>query len=257
RRAGRISDANAHVNHSVLTEHNVRRITALNGGENIARVDECASVPSPACQRYCPCVITSARGSTGRLVVRKVDQLVLGEPRMQRDIHETGQALRLYLRQAGDGIWVEHAVADNPQTSGTFSYENAAIRKKCHTPRLIESLDHGQTDLMLNRRIKNDRSVSKRRRGPVDRWRRGRNSLLRSAGEASGNEYERNCKRRDQIMQFHGMLLFRRIIGLIMVRGAWGLSPWPSDPIRQRSRNFGSVMKTRVFVFAAAFILIA
>src|SRR5262249_7294341 len=56
-RARRISDTDAHVNHSVLTEHDVRCITALNGRKNIARIMERASVPAPSRERNCPCVV--------------------------------------------------------------------------------------------------------------------------------------------------------------------------------------------------------
>src|SRR5262249_56224994 len=75
RRARRVSGADAHVNHSVLTEHNVRRIAALNGGKNIARIDERASVPPAARERNRSCIIAGGGVCAGWLVVCEVDQL--------------------------------------------------------------------------------------------------------------------------------------------------------------------------------------
>ena len=40
----------------------------------------------------------------GRLVVREVDELVLGEARMKRDVHQAGKAGRLHGGQAATGV---------------------------------------------------------------------------------------------------------------------------------------------------------
>ena len=52
-----------------------------------------------------------------RLVVGEVDQLFSAEARMQGEVHQARQSLRLNLRHARDRIRIEHAVAHDAQAA--------------------------------------------------------------------------------------------------------------------------------------------
>jgi hypothetical protein len=94
-------------------------------------------------------------------VVRDVDQLVLSERRMQLDVHQPREALRLnVVRQSRDRRGIEHAVSHNPQSPRTFRHENRAVGQKRHAPRLIESFCRDDAD-------------GPDERGLVDHWRVG------------------------------------------------------------------------------------
>jgi hypothetical protein len=138
----------------------------LNGGKQIAAIKEGSSVPAGAGERDHPGI----RSGYG-LVVGEIYQPVLVEPWMQHDIHQSGEALRTHFRDPRHRSRIEDAVPHDAQPSLTLGYQNAAIGKKGHTPRLAETFDHRQTDLMLNRRIEHDWAVRKRGSRP-DNWRR-------------------------------------------------------------------------------------
>ena len=66
----------------------------------------------------------------GRLVVGEIDQLVLTESWMQRNIHQTGQALSAHRRHSFDRFWIEQPVAHNTQASGALGNQDAAVRQQ-------------------------------------------------------------------------------------------------------------------------------
>jgi len=124
-----------------------------------------------------PLVVAGATGARrGRLVIGEVDQLVLAELRVQGEVHETGEALRVHLRHAGHWIRIEDAVANHAQPPRPLANQDAAIGKKRHAPRLHEPLRHDQANLMLDARIEHHRPIRQRRRRPNNRRRRVRNS---------------------------------------------------------------------------------
>src|SRR5262249_37561243 len=156
-----------HVYHSVFSKNNSRRIGALNCGKDVLDVYECGAIPSPARKRDHSSIARSVSTLVhGRLVVCEVDQLVLAEARVQREVHQTSESLLLHLRYAGDWIGIEHAIADDTQASGPLCNKYSAIRKERHTPRLVEALRHNETNLMLDAGIENNGSLRQRRRWP-------------------------------------------------------------------------------------------
>src|SRR4030095_44491 len=75
-----------------------------------------------------------------RLGVREIDQPVLCEARMERDVEQTAKASREHLGQRSDRRRVEHAVLDLTQSSWALCDKHAAIREEGDAPRMIESL---------------------------------------------------------------------------------------------------------------------
>src|SRR6266571_1990459 len=213
RRARRVADANRQVHHAIFAEDNPRRVAALNRGKDVADVNEGGTVPLSACKRDDPGVVPRVSGIVaGRLVIGEVDQLVLAEAWIQREVHQTPQALRLPRKYARDRIRIEHAVTYDAQASRTLRNEDATVRKKRHAPGLVESFSHDQTDLMLNASVENNRSVRERRRRPDDRRRRRRHSssaralpggLLRAARDSGENKRQSNNERANRIAHFH------------------------------------------------------
>jgi hypothetical protein len=91
---------------------------------------------------------------------------------MQREIHQSAEALSPNGRYAGDRRRIQHTIAGDAQPPGTFRDQNASIRKKRHTPRLNESLRHEKTDLAMEPGLDIDWADWKRWRWPIDRRRR-------------------------------------------------------------------------------------
>jgi hypothetical protein len=60
-------------------------------------------------------------------VVREIDEFVLGESRVERDIQQARESLSRDRRKSGDQLGIEHAVANDPKTAGPFGDENVAI----------------------------------------------------------------------------------------------------------------------------------
>ena len=99
-----------------------------------------ASVVSPA-------MLPRAIGH--RLVIREVDEAVLGEARMKDDVHHALQAGRVNLRRTGNRIRIEHALADDAQLSrnrplvlvdaaATLGDEDVAAGQERDRPRLLK-----------------------------------------------------------------------------------------------------------------------
>ena len=210
----------------------------MSGGarlEDVADVGQRLAVPRAACERRragrCDCRSAASRWGDGRahrFVVREVDQLVLGEPRVQHDVHQTLQAGRPHRRHARDGIRIEHAVTNDPQTARTLGHEDRAVGQKRDRPGLVEVLRHyDQAQTALFGGLQHDRAVGERRRRPVDRQaartpptagrlrrRRGRRLLC------AGGHDEHEAEHEDQATG--GMTQPRR--------ARHGVSPWISAP---------------------------
>ena len=84
-----------------------------------------------------------------RLGVRQIDEPVLRELRMERDVHVamhgSGQSRLsgpVRCRRAGDRLRIEHAVSNHPQAAGALGDEHGAVRKKRQRPRIFERAGH-------------------------------------------------------------------------------------------------------------------
>ena len=133
--------------------------------KQIADVREGRAVPSAARQRR-----RDLSGAVG-FAVGEVDQFVLGEARVEHDIHQPAEPKRLRLRHAGDRLRVEHAVADDPKLAGAqLGDEHAAIREEREAPGLGELLGHDHdADLVLLGGVEHERAVAERRAHDPDR----------------------------------------------------------------------------------------
>ena len=105
-----------------------------------------------------------------RLVIRDVDPLVLGEARVQDDVHQPLQPLRMHARAARYRVRVEHAVANDAETAGTFGDEDVAVGKECDRPRLLKLRhdDHAKIAMRGNRGFDDERSVAEHRIRPTE-----------------------------------------------------------------------------------------
>ena len=85
----------------------------------------------------------------GRLVVRQrpgvaeVDEPVLVEVRMERHVHQAGEASGEHRRHPGDGLGVEHPVADHPERPEiALGDEDAPVGQERHAPRTRQPFRH-------------------------------------------------------------------------------------------------------------------
>jgi hypothetical protein len=74
------------------------------------------------------------------LRVGEVNQAVLNEARMQRDIEKAAQASGQHRRKRSDRCGVEHAVSNHAEPAGSLGDEHPAIGKKSNSPRMIQIL---------------------------------------------------------------------------------------------------------------------
>src|SRR4026208_2223295 len=77
-----------------------------------------------------------------RLRVGQIDEAILRERRMQRDVEQTAKHTREDFGDAGNRCWIEHAVADDAQTALALGGEHRSIGKKREAPRMRESSRH-------------------------------------------------------------------------------------------------------------------
>ena len=73
----------------------------------------------------------------------KYTQLVGGELRMQHDVHQPGSALWPNRRSAGNGLRVEHPIADDSEPPLPFRHQEAAVRKERQAPGVHQSSSDG------------------------------------------------------------------------------------------------------------------
>jgi hypothetical protein len=81
--------------------------------EKIAHIAERRAFELAARQRGCALPVLAG------LAVCKVEQLVFGKLRMQRDIEQTGVAQRVYLRDSRRGLAIANAVANDAKPRAT------------------------------------------------------------------------------------------------------------------------------------------
>ena len=106
------------------------------GDEDILDVGESgAAVPARAPDRR-----GGMRGFVrAGLRIRKVDQPVLGEVRMQRDVHEAAETHRADLRQRTQRGGIEHAFANHAQAAGALGHEHVAAGDESERPGMIQT----------------------------------------------------------------------------------------------------------------------
>ena len=184
--------AGGHVDHAVASEDDaaVQTRVALVGlrHQEIADVGERAAFESAARERRRALAVLDGLG------VGEVDQTVVGEPRMQRDVHEAAVAVGPHTRHAGNRRRIEYAVADDAEPAGPFGDQHAAVREKRDAPWMRQPSGHdADADLVLFGRIEHERSRTERRHGQADDgpW-LNRLRLLRVAGDQCAGEDEWN-----------------------------------------------------------------
>ncbi len=145
--------ADRHVEHAVAAESDPRRFGARRAGlEDVLHVNERRPIPGASHQRRLAGHRRRAIGSGRRvrvghrLVIRDVDPLVVGEARMQDDVHQALQPLHVHARYAGYRVRIEHAVANDAKTTGPFGHEDVAVGQERDRPRLLKLRhdDHAQ-----------------------------------------------------------------------------------------------------------------
>ena len=115
--------AGRHEDRAVTSEGDSRCATrSCAGDEDIADVGECLAIEASACEGQ------RVLRALQRLRVCQVDQMVLRELRMERNIHQSGEALRAHSRNARNGLGVQHTIPDEPQLSSALGHEHRAIR---------------------------------------------------------------------------------------------------------------------------------
>jgi len=119
---------------------------------------------------------------------------------MKRQVHQSGKPSGLHLRHPGHRSGIEHAVAHDAQAPGPLGDEDGAVRKKRHTPRLVQPFGHNEANLMLNAGIEHDRPVGERRRRPGDRRRRGPHGGCSGLSRGSTDEQD---ERKGRMTGFH------------------------------------------------------
>src|SRR4029453_19486043 len=88
---------------------------------DVLEIGQRSTVEAPSRDGHCPALLIE------RLRVAQIDQLILGKLRMQRDVHVTvngtwqaGPSCPVRSRAAGNRMRVEHAVADDAETTGAL-----------------------------------------------------------------------------------------------------------------------------------------
>src|SRR5688572_11285337 len=120
------------------------------GNKDVLKVRYCrAAIPSRASHReggFCRILLEAVgvggwntRWSGTRFGVGEVDEAVLREPRVKRDVHQPAQGDSTDLRHTADRCGIKHPLANHAQPPGTLCHEHVAIRKECESPRMIQS----------------------------------------------------------------------------------------------------------------------
>ena len=114
-----VAFADAHVEHAVLAERELRpevdaaRVPVIRD-EQILHVDERLAIEAAAGERRRAFLLLALR-------VGQVDELVLRELRVHRDLEQAALADREHFRRSGDRLRVERAAADDAQLARPFS----------------------------------------------------------------------------------------------------------------------------------------
>ena len=202
----RIFAGGGQVKHAVAAESNARSAGFVQN-KNVLHVGERAAIQSPARDRSGPF------SSVQRLGVSEVEEVILREVRMERDVHISVHRARparfsgpIRCRSAGDGLRIEHTLANNPQSPGALGHQHASVRKKRGAPGIFKRLrDHHNADLLSFRRIEFHRMIRQRTMGKTG-W-RDRNVELAIPSDLllgeSGSGHERECEQNARRWMFH------------------------------------------------------
>ena len=161
---GAAAGARGHVEEAVAAEHEARgrpagTVPPRLGDEQFLDVGEGHALEPAAGERGGG----HAVGAT--LVVGEIDEVILGEARVEHDVHQPRQPLRLHHRHAADRRRVEHAVLQQAQPARPLGDEHAAVGKPGEAPRVGEAAgDDRHLDLVLLRRVEHPRTVAERER---------------------------------------------------------------------------------------------
>src|SRR5439155_26409555 len=143
----------------------------------VFRVCQCTAFEfSP---RQCWCASSAAH----RFCVGEIDEPVLRELRMQRNIHQSAIAIGSHLRHARDWLRIQRSVAENTQPSSPLRDQHSSIGKERDRPRMRQaSRQNRDSNLVLLRRIQYERACAQRRNRNTD------SRLLRVA-QRNGRDY--------------------------------------------------------------------
>ena len=139
---GQIAVTGRDIQHPIAAEYDARSEAAVGGAgasvpglgdQNIFDVGERLAVPLPARNGQRRALHSAFFHG---LRIREVNQLVLGELRVEDDVHQACQTAGVNVRQAGDRLLVEDAVANDSQSALAFRDQHAAVRQKCEAPRM-------------------------------------------------------------------------------------------------------------------------
>jgi hypothetical protein len=97
------------------------------GDEDVAHVLQCVAVKPAAGER-------DRRSTCGLFRIRQVQQMVLRELRVERDVEQAFLTGRMHARCAGDRPPLHDAVVNAPQAAVALGDEHVAVRQKCKTP---------------------------------------------------------------------------------------------------------------------------
>ena len=177
--------AGRHVDHAVAAEDDaaVQARVAFVGlrHQEIADVGERAAFEPASRERRCAFAVLDGLG------VGEVDQPIVGEPRMERDVHEAAVAVRPHAGHAGDRRRIEDAVADDADPAGPFGDQHAPVRQEGDGPRVRETPgDDAHADLVLFGGIEHKRPRAQRRDGHADL------GLLSAADREHADQHERD-----------------------------------------------------------------
>ena len=172
--------ADRHVQHAIASEPDSRRLGARRARlEDVLHVNERRAIPRATHQRCraSHCRRTARGGRRIRvghgLVIRDIDPLVLREARVEDDVHQTLQSLRVHARSTRHRIRVEHAVSNDAETAGTLRHEDVAVGQECDRPRLLKLRhdDDAQIAMCGYRGLNDEWTVAEHRVRPLDRRR--------------------------------------------------------------------------------------
>ncbi len=168
-----------HVDLAVRPEHDAAietRVTWVGIGDQQIANSRQRSVLEPAPRKR-----RGAHAVSDRLGVGQVDETVVGEAGMQRDIHEPAIAVGPHRGQAGYGSRIQMAVAHDAESTGPLGHQHLAFGWKRDSPGVGEPISYdGDADPVLLCRIEHPGPLTERRHGDAD--------LRLGQGMATGQE---------------------------------------------------------------------
>jgi hypothetical protein len=200
--------AGGHVEHAVAAKDDPRRRAAGTrpprfGHEQVLHLGQCRAVELAAGERR------RQQAVLARLAVGEIEPAVLGEARMERDVHEAREPHRVDLRHPGHRRRVEDAVADDAQAAGTLGDEHVPVGQPQHRPWVDEAVgDLDDANLRPLAGVEDPRPGAEGLPGNAERGRRGAAAalcarrtlaagrwLLRQKGRAGGERDQRGGPR--------------------------------------------------------------